>query len=103
MIQEGRKPKKQEIDDDEEESHDEWGSYLETIANNEEPVNREDMTRNEDFTLGGFHFSLDSVGGAIAVAEKDGQIVGMKFYTDRDDLDEETLHVFDSQPGTIIF
>lgn len=53
MIQEG--DNLEEMDDDE------WGCYLETIANNEEPINEEDMVRNEDFTLGGFHCKFQLV------------------------------------------
>lgn len=45
----------------------------------------------------------DSIGGppAIALAEKDGQVVGIKLWCDDDEIEEDTP--FDEQPGKLVF
>ncbi|KAM0254622.1 hypothetical protein ACHAQJ_006589 [Trichoderma viride] len=97
MILEGADPEEEEIDEGE------YGGYLETITLNDNFSNSEDSDRNEGFTLGGLHFGQDSIGGppAIAVAEKDGQVVAIKLFSDDDELDEGTA--FDTQPGRLVF
>ncbi|RFU81153.1 hypothetical protein TARUN_1062 [Trichoderma arundinaceum] len=97
LIEQGSDPEEEEIDDDE------YAGYLETITLNDNPISQADMIRNEGFTLGGLHFGQDAIGGppAIAVAEKDGQVVGIKLFSDEEELEEGTP--FDTQPGRLVF
>ncbi|KAK0763592.1 hypothetical protein N5P37_002969 [Trichoderma harzianum] len=80
-----------------------YDGYLEMITLNDNPINAEDRIRNYGFTLGGLHFGQDSIGGppAIALAEKDGQVVGIKLWCDDDEIEEGTP--FDEQPGKLVF
>ncbi|KAL7916590.1 hypothetical protein GGI35DRAFT_473863 [Trichoderma velutinum] len=80
-----------------------YDGYIEMITLNDNPINAEDRMRNYGFTLGGLHFGQDSIGGppAIALAEKDGQVVGIKLWSDDDEIEEGTP--FDKQPGQLVF
>ncbi|KAL7786969.1 hypothetical protein V8C37DRAFT_391360 [Trichoderma ceciliae] len=97
MISEGGNPEEDDIDEDE------YAGFLDTITLNDNPINGADRVRNQGFTLGGVHFGQDSIGGppAIAVAEKDGQVIAIKLFSDDEELDEGTL--FDEQPGRLVF
>ncbi|KAK4070995.1 uncharacterized protein Triagg1_6362 [Trichoderma aggressivum f. europaeum] len=80
-----------------------YEGYLEMVTLNDNPINAEDRIRNYGFTLGGLHFGQDSIGGppVIALAEKDGQVVGIKLWCDDDEIEEGTP--FDEQPGKLVF
>ncbi|UKZ74496.1 hypothetical protein TrVFT333_002166 [Trichoderma virens FT-333] len=80
-----------------------YDGYLEMITLNDNPMNAEDRMRNYGFTFGGLHFGQDSIGGppAIALAEKDGQVVAIKLWCDDDEIEEDTP--FDKQPGKLVF
>ncbi|KAL7948132.1 hypothetical protein V8C42DRAFT_316780 [Trichoderma barbatum] len=80
-----------------------YNGYIEMITLNDNPMNEEDCKRNSGFTFGGLHFGQDSIGGppALAVAEKDGQVVAIKLWSDDDEIEEGTP--FDEQPGRLVF
>ncbi|KAH0497566.1 hypothetical protein TgHK011_004863 [Trichoderma gracile] len=80
-----------------------YDSYLEMITLNDNPINEEDCQRNYGFTLGGLHFVQDSIGGppAVALAEKNGQVVAMKLWSDDAEIEEGTP--LEKQPGQLVF
>ncbi|QYS92898.1 hypothetical protein H0G86_000289 [Trichoderma simmonsii] len=79
-----------------------WGydGYLEIITLND---NEGNDIRNYGFNWGGLHFVQDSIGAppAIALAEKDGQVVGIKLWCNNHEIEEGTP--FDEQPGKLVF
>lgn len=61
------------------------------------------MTEEQVLTRFRLPVVQDSIGAppAIALAEKDGQVVGIKLWCDHDDIEEGTP--FDAQPGKLVF
>lgn len=61
------------------------------------------MTEKQVLTRFLLPVGQDSIGGppAIALAEKDGQVVGIKLWCDDDEIEEGTP--FDEQPGKLVF
>ncbi|KAK5999169.1 hypothetical protein PT974_01559 [Cladobotryum mycophilum] len=92
---------------DDEFDDDEYVGFLERTTLNDAASDPEEIERNSGFTLGGLHFNQDEIGGPpyIAVAERDGQVVAIKLFSDEDAEEEgrEEGFVYDAQPGKVTF
>ncbi|KAL7928582.1 hypothetical protein V8C35DRAFT_317915 [Trichoderma chlorosporum] len=88
------------VDGDEYTEDDGYDGYLEMITLNDSLMDNE---RNSGFTFGGLHFGQDSIGAppAIALAEQDDQVVGIKLWSGEGRIEEGTP--FDKQPGRLVF